>query len=289
MKQLRLILILAALVGVLMTPAAPQQDPDLQSTLLKQQARERINAFQQLLRAAGPNADASWELVGVQLWSTLTRRPLQGVLLIRVDSDNPAQILLTSMLIARDIIGAGIVDQINVRAIGKWYGPEVEHMLDSVVELNHSIRRFDRDSWRMSITHRVPTDRELMVIKTWKALAPPAYFESRKGVIVEYDHARDEMREQTDSRVASALNMTAEEVKKTLLDIRRHVGVRVNVATDAGCIRSDPSLTCIDQGSLKRQDGFPDAVQVIDDVCRNVSPTMHGNVPIACEFGRPYF
>jgi len=178
---------------------------------------------------------------------------------------------------------------VTVDAIGKWYGPDVEHFLDPIVELNHSIGRFDRDSWRISITHRVPTDRELTVIKTWRALAPPAYFESRKDVIVEYDHARDEMRKQTDSRVASTLNMTPEEVEQTLLNVRRRVGFGVNVTSDAGCIRSDPGLTCIDQRSLKKPDSFPDPVQVIEDVCKNVSPTMHGNVPIVCEFGRPYF
>ncbi len=132
MYQLRFIL-MAALIGVLAIPAEAQQESDPQASLLKQQARERIIAFQQLLRDAGPSADASWELVGVKLWSTKTRRPRQGALLIRVDNDNLAQLVLASILIARDIIGAEMVDQVTVEAIGKWYGPDVEYMLEPVV------------------------------------------------------------------------------------------------------------------------------------------------------------
>jgi len=32
-----------------------------------------------------------------------------------------------------------------------------------------------------------------------------------------------------------------------------------------------PGLTCIDQRSLKRPEGFPNPVQVMDDVCKSVS------------------
>ena len=106
---------------------------------------------------------------------------------------------------------------------------------------------------------------------------------------MEYDSARDRMRERTDSRLADVLNMTVDEVKNTRLTARRRMSLTVHAATDAGCAGSDAGLTCIDQRSLLKPDNFSAPVQVIDDVCRNVSPSLRGNMPIICEFGRPYF
>jgi len=80
--------------------------------------------------------------------------------------------------------------------------------------------------------------------------------------------------------------MTPEEVRKTLVDVRRRIGMRVNVATDAGCIRFDPGLTCIDQSSLRKPAHFPDPIQAIRKVCGNISST---DAPVACDFGKPAF
>jgi hypothetical protein len=275
------------------TAAEPQGSQQLNRELSNQERRDSGNALRQRIRAADKYANASWELVGISLWLVKDAWPRDAVLNVRVDSDDPVQLLMTSMVIARDLISRGRLDHVEVRAIGSWYGPDVEDMLEPVAYATYSSppRIPGREDWSIQIEPHIPTVQELTVLRTWRKLAPPEYFE-HSDTIREYDPRPAMMRQQTNNRAAEALNMTADEVAAIFLNSKiQHQKYRIglNVATDAACMRADPGLICIDQRQLKTPDHFPDPVHVIDEACAHYVPTKHGNLPVLCEFGKSNF
>jgi hypothetical protein len=278
------------------TAAAEPQDSERERArreLFNQERRDRGNALLQRIRAADLYANASWELVGLYLWLANGARPREAVLNVRVDSGDPVQLLITSIVIARDIISKGRLDHVEVRAIGSWYGPDVENMLEPVAYATYGSPPHipGREDWNIQIDPRIPTVQELTVLRTWRKLAPTEYFERSDRIWENYD-PRAAMRQQTNIRVAEALNMTADEVAATILSSKLQplkYSMGVSVATGAGCMRADPGLICIDQRQLEKPDQFPDPVHVTDEPCAHFVPTKHGNLPILCEFGKSNF
>ena len=276
---------------------ASDAQPRLEKIQISQrEERERVKAaFQQGLLAAGPNGNAAWQVLGLRMWLVKGKNPRWLDLMVRVDSGDLVQILITSMIIARDIVSDGRHDHVHVAATRKWYGPDVQLMLGPSVNVTHSIgqRLSGREDWDMNVNYVVPSDRVLSVLRTWKTFGPPGSVDLPVGRIViseNYDPSIEKREQQIDARTADALNMTADEVRSIIRDSLhpQHKG-GVNVATDAGCLRSDPGITCIDPRSLRRSANFPNPVTVIDDVCRDIKPTMLGNQSIICAFGQVIF
>lgn len=231
--------------------------------------------------------------MGIQLWITQTNHPRFGQLLIRVGTDDPIQILITSMVIAKDVVGRGRLDNLDVRAIGNWYGADVDNMLEPIAYAAYSSPPDipGREDWSIEVAPGIPTPQELTVLRTWRRLAPPEYFK-RTTIIYEGEDPLAELRQRTNKRVAQALNMTADEVAAVILNARiqpTKESMQIDVATDAGCRRADPGLICIDQRQLKEPNKFPDPIRVIDEACAHSAPTKHGTLPVLCEVGKPYF
>src|ERR1700685_1379992 len=79
-----------------------------QAEEMRQENKKKNDAFWPLLEAAGLQAKAPWQLVGIDVWiagqGRFTRR--MGQLYIRVNSADRAQILLTTLRVVQDIIDA---------------------------------------------------------------------------------------------------------------------------------------------------------------------------------------
>jgi len=218
------------------------------------------------MAAAEQMTGASWTVIGANAqhrgWG------VQGRLDIRVDSDSPLQILITAILVAKDIVDSGRIDQVNVVAIGNWYSSEVTGMLGQSAEVIHSKEAPTGpfSDWEMSVAPRIPTPRELLVVQTWKKTAPKEYFEGSSNH--EPDLRRDALQTQTDELVAEAFQMTSTEVRATVLSaLRVRPNITVGRTSIPGCRRGDPGLICIDLDKIFKPKEFADAVKLINEAC----------------------
>ena len=279
-------------------PTAPDTQTEAEKQRLAKQAEEwrqekkKVNdKFRPLLEASALQAKASWQLIGADLWvaglqGKFTRR--MGMLYIRVDSDDRVQVLLTTLLVARDIIDANRLDSVDIRALGSWYTPDMEllGMPKTANALWSRVR--ENESWIVKVAPRVPSSQELTVWRAVKTLVRP----DNSGLIIEGDYYQRQFDAQN-RQLADALHMSVSEVARArVADFQIYQGADLciqppNWPVGCGPLCKPEDLT-IDPVAIHKPDNFPNAVQVLDETCKGRPITMTGNLAHDCKVGMPY-
>jgi hypothetical protein len=215
-----------------------------------------------------------------------------GHLYIRVESDDRVQVLLTAVLVARDIANADRLDDVDVLALGNWYTPDME-LLQVPSTADVSWQRFpDYDSWSVRVAPRVPSDQELTVWRAAKSIPLPDDPGGFDGGV----HTAMARYNQHTRQIAEALQMSLSTVQMArAAEFQIYQGIDLCVTprrwpASSQCQPCGPEDLTIDVAAIRKRDSFLNVVRVLDEACKGRPTEMSegANFDHDCKFGMPY-
>jgi hypothetical protein len=240
--------------------------------------------FKPLLEASGLQAKASWRLLGADVWVAGDSHRMAAIY-IRVDSNNRAQILLTTLLVAKDLVDSNRLESVHIRAMGRWYTPDITLGENETAYVLFT-RFKDYDDWTVRVGPRIPTENELLVARTRRRLYPPR----RNEIVIMEGLAPLLYRQQLEQKLAEATHLSLSEVRASLGGYRPYTAVRICVSLRRypGGYSCYPDELPVDLAAIHRPLNFPNAVRVMDEMCKGKRTVTYYHIEHECKFGMPY-